>query len=115
MEKNAEQKMNNNVNVAIMNKVNELAARYGIEPYEMLICLRYEMQLEARTGVHEMTGKSILQVESLPEDRSKFERCELMLESIGFSLETDQLIGTDEPILKVLDKGLAMGPRTRVR
>lgn len=38
-----------------------------------------------------------------------------MLESIGFSLETDQLIGTDEPILKVLDKGRAMAPHTRVR
>lgn len=60
MQKNAEQKMNNNVKVAIMNKLNKLAARYGIEPYEILICLRDEMQLEARTGVHGMTGKSIL-------------------------------------------------------
>ena len=115
MEKNAEQKMNNNVNVAIMNKVNELAARYGIEPYEMLVCLRHETQLDAQTGLHEMTDKSILQVEWLPDDRSKFERCELMLETIGVSLETDQFIGTDEQILKALDQGLAVAPRARVR
>ncbi len=115
MEKNPPQTMNNNVNIAIMNKVNELASRYGIEPYEMITSLRYETRFDSEIGGHDMTGRSILTFESRPSEPSKFERYELMLETIGASLETGKLAGEDEELFKALDKGLATAPRSRSR
>jgi len=115
MEKNPPQTMNNNVNIALMNKVNELASRYSIEPYEMVATLRDETRFDSAIGGHDMTGRSILTFESRPSDPSKFERYELMLETIGASLETGILVGEDEELFKALDKGLAMAPRSRSR
>lgn len=112
MEKNPPQTMNNNVNIAIMNKVNELASRYGIEPYEMVASLRHETKKSSDIEGHDMTGRSILTFESRPNERSKFERYELMLETIGASLETGILVGEDEELFKALDKGLAVAPRS---
>lgn len=109
-------RMNNNVNVAILNKVNDLAARYGIEPYEFVAVLQDETAPNPNVkGGVDQTGRTILNYSILPENKSKFERFELMLESVGVSNETGILTGTDEEIIKALNRGLEVAPRARHR
>ena len=109
-------RMNNNVNVAILTRVNDLAARYGIEPYEFVAALQDETVPNPNVeGGVDQTGRNILNYSVLPENKSKFERFELMLESIGVPNETGILAGTDEEIIKALNRGLEVAPRARPR
>lgn len=108
--------MNNNVNVAILMRVNELASRYGIEPYDFVAVLQDEIIPNPNVeGGVDQTGRTVLNYSTMPEDRSKFEKFELMLESIGASNETGILAGTDEELIKALDNGLRVAPRARPR
>jgi len=110
------QEMSNNVNIAIMMKVNELASRYGLEPYDFLAVLHYEkVPNPALGGELDMTGRSVLCYETLPDNPSQLERFELMLETLGASNETGLLIGEDEKIIKALNHALEVAPRTRER
>lgn len=110
------QEMNNNVNIAIMMKVNELASRYGLEPYDFLAVLQYERAPNpALGGELDMTGRSMLIYESPPNTPSKLERFELMLETLGASNETGVLIGEDEDLFKALNHALKVAPRARDR
>lgn len=108
--------MNNNVNIAILTKVNELASRYRLEPYDFLATLTYEKAPNPRLdGKLDHTGRSKLLFDSTPQEPSKLERYELMLETIGVSNETGLLVGTDEEIFKALNRGLELAPRARPR
>lgn len=110
------QEMNNNVNIAIMMKVNELASRYGLEPYDFLAVLQYERVPDpALGGELDVTGRSELRYEISPSTPSKLERFELMLETLGASNETGLLVGEDEQIIKALNRALEIAPRARSR
>lgn len=116
MMKRPMQDMNNNVNIAIMMKVNELASRYGVEPYDFVAVLKYEKTPNpALGGELDMTGRSVLAYEVPPSNASKFERFELMLETLGASNETGLLVGEDEQIIKALNHALEIAPRARSR
>ncbi len=108
--------LNTNVNIAIMMKVNELASRYRLEPYEFLAVLKYEKVPNPALGsALDSTGRSVRAYEVPPADPSKLERFELMLETLGASNETGLLIGEDEKIIKALNHALEVAPRTRER
>lgn len=108
--------MNNNVNIAILTRVNDLAARYGIEPYEFVATVANETAPNpALNNEPDTTGRTVLEYSILPDNKSKFERFELMLETIGASNETGLLAGTDEEIIKALNRGLELAPRARPR
>ncbi len=110
------QDMNNNVAIAIMVKTNELATRYGVEPYEFVAVLKYERTSNpALGGKLETTGRSILAFEMPPSDPAKLERFEVMLETLGASNDTGLLIATDEQIIKALNHALEVAPRARAR
>jgi hypothetical protein len=110
------QDMNNNVAIAIMMKVNELASRYGVEPYDFVAVLKYEKAPEpALGGVLASTGRSVLAYEVPPSDPSQLERFELMLETLGASNDTGLLVAEDEQIIKALNHALQVAPRGRGR
>lgn len=110
------QDMNNNVAIAIMVKTNELASRYGVEPYEFVAVLKHERPPNpALGGALETTGRSILAFEMPPSDPAKLERFEVMMETLGASNDTGLLIATDEQIIKALNHALEVAPRARGR
>lgn len=108
--------MNDNVAIAIMVKVNDLASRYGVEPYEFVAVLKHEKVPNPELGgALETTGRSILAYEVPPSDPSKLKRFELMMESLGVSNETGLLVARDEEIIKALNHALEIAPRARGR
>lgn len=108
--------MNDNVAIAIMIKVNELASRYGMEPYDFVAVLKHErFPNPALGGALDTTGRTILAYEVPPSDPSKLERFELMMETIGASNDTGLLIAEDEKIIKALNHALEVAPRARGR
>lgn len=99
-----------------MMKVNELASRYGLEPYDFVAEYKEETAPDlALGGKLDMTGNSVLSYPILPSNPSKLERFELMLETLGISNESGTMVGTDEQIVKALNKALEVAPRNRAR
>lgn len=108
--------MNDNVTIAIMMKVNELASRYGVEPYDFVAVLKHErIPNPALGGALDITGRTVLAYEVPPSDPSKFERFELMLETLGACDDTGLLVARDEEIIKALNHALDLAPRARGR
>jgi len=109
-------KIVNNVEIGIMMKVNELASRYGLEPYDFIAEYKEETAPNpALGGKLDMTGKSVLCYPILPSNPSKLERFELMLETLGISNDSGTMAGTDEQIVNALNRALELAPRNRVR
>jgi hypothetical protein len=106
----------NNVEIGIMMRVNELASRYGLEPFDFIAEYKDETVLTGSlSGEPEPTGNSVLSYPILPRNPSKLERFELMLETLGISNDSGAMIGSDEQIVKALNKALEVAPRNRAR
>lgn len=93
-----------NVGVAIMTAVNELARRHGIKPYEFVAVL--DTKPQNHTEIE-------LRFESPPE-QDKTAAFERMLADLGASTSGDdmpRLRGTDEAIYKSLETALKRAPR----
>lgn len=88
------------VDVAILSKVNQLAERYGIKPYD----------ITATISLKEGLDQHVLHFESLPGDPEKLRQAEQMLLAIGTDSE-HMMIGTDAEIYEALDGALQRAPR----
>lgn len=97
--------MLDNMEVAILSKVNELAGRYGYKPYEFVATYQ---SLDVDDGKHEYR----LRYESGPLDGKQFDK---MLDSLGLHGENTALIGSDEMIYDALEAAIAKAPRPRGR
>lgn len=105
-----------NVSIGILTKVNELASRHGIEPTDFLAEYKDELSPNpAIGGKLDQTGRSVLHYTILPDQPSKLERFELMLETLGISGGTGKMIATDSEIVQALNKALELAPRSRAR
>lgn len=106
--------MLNNIDIAILTLVNELARRYQIEPYDFVATIRHDCQPNSRIGGSEdYSGREILAFESFPEDEIKLLRIGKMLHALGIPEEESQLIGDDDKIIKTLNKALQVAPKPR--
>jgi hypothetical protein len=97
-----------NINVAILTKLNELAERYGVRPYDFV------------ASVYDSSDPRVPQdqagliFDAYPSrDRAKEERLDRMLDDLG--APDGNLIGTDEQIIDALDCALSKAPRKRSR
>lgn len=96
--------MLDNIQIAILTKVNELADRFSIKPYEFVavidnrhrdIALKYEVPLSGAAS-----------------DEARFDR---MLDLLGIGKDRHELSGTAGQIIDALDGALRSAPRKRVR
>ena len=103
-----------NVEIGILTKVNELASKYGLEPTDFVTELKNELAPNPTLdGQPDHTGRSVLQYTVLPDQPSKRERFEQMLETLGAKEGT--LIAEDREIMQALNKALELAPRARFR
>lgn len=96
-----------NQSVAIMTCLNELAARYGLAPFEFIAVLedRPNLDTEHRQYVQ------MLRFLTPPEDLKIEERFDRMLEAIGITgPDSLELFGTREEILQTLQGALRRAP-----
>ena len=93
-----------NQQVAILTKVNALAERHGIKPYEFSALLDYDTK----------TDKTILNFASA--DYHVEKKMETMLNSIASQdrMPSDMFAGTTKEIIDALDGALAKAPRSRI-
>jgi hypothetical protein len=105
-----------NLSIALIMKVNELAARYRLDPTDFAAEIKMEMRPRPEMGgVIDCTGNTILEYAGSPTQASKRERFEQMLESLGIPNETGKMIATDSEIWQALNKALELAPRARGR
>lgn len=95
------QLMQDNVCVAILNKVNELSQRYGIEPYEFIATVHYSHN----------DSDIVLRYESpVSSDKSQEHRFFTMVDSVGVGESTGTLKASPQAIFKALDRALQLAP-----
>lgn len=97
--------MLDNLDVAVLSKVNELAGRYGIKPYEFVATYR-------SLNVDDGRGHYSLRFETAPPDAKAFDK---MLHNLGVNPETGELVGTTDEIYNALESAIAKSPRVRPR
>jgi hypothetical protein len=94
-----------NYAVAVLTKVNELADRHGLKPYDFVATFKWDEN--AQDGI--LDFESPAQGNALREERYK-----KMIADIGITV-TDRavLIGDEAQIIDALDNALNIAPRTR--
>lgn len=100
--------MLDNQDVAVLTKLNELAERRGLKPYDFIATFKSEGE-----GLHEyaLTFEVPAQGNALRE-----ERFDKMLKDLGGNAyETGVLKGDTSDIIDALDKAIALSPRPRTR
>lgn len=94
-----------NIDIAILNKVNELAGRYGIAPYEFVATVQ---SAETAEVVLAFEGRA-------PTDPERARRYFTMIESIGIQDPHrpfgPTLSGSAEEIWNALDRALQFAPK----
>jgi len=93
-----------NIGVAIYTKVNALAERHGLKPYDFVAVVESGPGDEIRLDFEWPAEGSVL----------KAERYEAMLKNIGI-LEGRILQGTDQRIIDALDNALQLAPKQPIR
>lgn len=96
--------MLDNISIAIILLVNELAARYEIKPYEFVASLETN---EA--------GLTALAFETVPANEASMSKYYNMLSSIGLDEGNTDLIGDDQQIYTLLLGALNRAPRAHGR
>lgn len=66
-------------------------------------------------GKLDVMERSVLEYTVLPNQPSKLERYELMLETLGISNDTGRMVATGSEIIQALNKALELAPRARTR
>src|SRR6266852_4322196 len=97
--------MLDNIHVAILTKVNELAERHGIKPYDFC------------AGIHiEDPSRVTLKFEiPVSGNSSKVRSFNKMLDLLGFDEDTHSLTANVEQIVDALDNGLRLAPKPQLR
>ncbi len=96
--------MTDNCTVAILSKVNELAERYGLKPYEFITTYREHDKDAAGNSATVSFGCG-------PADERSLARFEEMLQNLG--AEGWELSGTERTVYEALENALQRAPRAR--
>lgn len=91
-----------NITVAILSKVNELAERHGLKPYDFV----------ATYSETKDSKQSVLAFEIAPATKEKQELMEKMLDAIGVN-QDGVLQGSDAQVYTALEEAIARSPRSR--
>jgi len=98
--------MLDNIDIAILSKVNEVADRYGLKPYDFV----------ATVQPIQDQGKSMLAFEIPAQGNALREsRYRKMIQSIGVDEDTGTLEGSATHIIDALDDALRLAPTERRR
>ncbi len=98
--------MIDNIDVAILTKVNELAERRGLKPSDFVASVYNGEELEDNS----------LRFEVPPSGNAlKVERFGKMLEDLGVGSDSNTLKGTAGSIIDALDYALSISPKPRTR
>ncbi|MBI1191504.1 MAG: hypothetical protein GC200_12585 [Tepidisphaera sp.] len=94
-----------NVNTALMNKVVELADRYGINPCAFV------------AGIRSEGARSMIQFDMPPQDAAEQTRFGRMLAAVGLTVgaDTPTLRGSDEELYDSLQSAIDRAPKARPR
>ena len=97
--------MSDNVDIAVLTKLNDLADRYGLKPYDFVAIVK---DLDPGSASYALTFEIPAQGNALRE-----KRFDQMLVAIGIlpDAESAQLIGTPATIVDALDQALQHAPR----
>lgn len=101
-----------NIDIAILTKLNELADRYGVKPYEFIATLDHSSE------VRYMGVRFVVPAETDPRQETKIKR---MLKSLGADLEPGVpdlrgvLKGGEIAVLKAIDAALSVAPKSHSR
>jgi len=101
--------MLDNHNVAVLSRVNELAERHGLKPYDFVATSKFE---EDDTGI----SQHVLEFEVPAQGNAlREERYDRMLKDIGI-LQGDRAVlrGDAATIIDALDNALQLAPRPRL-
>ena len=91
-----------NFTVALFNKLNELAERYGVKPYEFVATFH-----DAKEN-----APPSLDFEVGPKDQQKHTAFEKMLDSIGVDAD-GRLSGECDSIYKAIESAILIAPKPR--
>jgi hypothetical protein len=94
--------MLDNIQIAILIKVNELAERHGIKPYQFCAVVRIE----------DPSHISLSFEVPVSGDSANVKRFNKMLDQIGFGEDTHTLMGSDKQIIDALDKAIHHAPKS---
>jgi len=99
--------MLDNVDIAILTKVNELAERHGLKPYDFVATFNFEEDAKGTRHVlefeHPASGNALRE-----------ERFDKMVRDLGIVTEDrSALIGKPSQIIDALDHALSLSPRPR--
>ena len=99
--------MLDNIDVAVLTKVNELAERYGLKPYDFVATFKHDGK-ESYVLDFEMPASG---------NGLREERYDKMLTAIGIAPDQDaaMLAGNPDQIIDALDNALEHAPRSRSR
>jgi len=95
-----------NLQIAILTRVNDLAARFGIKPYEFVATV------DNHSDMSFLILRFEVPVSGNPAKEVKFDK---MLDLIGLGENTHELKGTDAQIIDALDNALRLAPKQRPR
>ena len=99
--------MLDNVNIAVLTKVNELAERHGLKPYDFVATFNFEE--DAKRTRHVLDFEVPASGNALRE-----ERFDKMLRDLGIvANDRASLIGKPSQIIEALDQALNISPRPR--
>jgi hypothetical protein len=105
-----------NITIAIYAKLNELAERHGLKPYDFVATVRsgpgddMALAFEWPAEHHPRPGGS-----RPPQTPNKGERYDRMLRDLGIPERSSVLVGTDAAIVDALDNALQRGRKPRQR
>jgi hypothetical protein len=94
------------MDIAILNKVNELAERFGIKPYEFIATVR---------NADSPTEQITLAYEAPPYNVEHRNAFDAMLDRLPFKGEDPVLDGTPEQVYEALDQAIRLAPTPRSR
>jgi hypothetical protein len=103
--------MLDNVDVAVFTKVNELAQRYGLKPYDFVAT--FQLEEDTNGTRHVLSFESPAHGNALRE-----ERFDMMLNALGITPSDERgavLKGSVAKIMNALDDALEHAPRSRKR
>jgi hypothetical protein len=96
--------MLDNIQIAILNKVNELANRFEVKPYDFVAVIDNASDRSAM----------ILRYEVPPSrNESKVEAFNKMLDLLGAPPSGHEFKGTPQEIIEALDNAIRLAPRSR--
>lgn len=93
------------IDIAILTRINDLAARYGVKPYEFVATLDHSLEVSG------MGVKFVVPGETGPRQEAKVKK---MLESIGVD-DMGVLKGGEKAVIDAIDAAFNVAPKPHGR